>query len=132
VVRIRVADGSTVGRLASVGSVSAAAAHAALYRALPRCNAVVHAQPPVAMAIAARAWRRGADEVRLGEDAFSVPVFRDPTQTPTSDTPPALLVAGYGATTWGTTLEIALHRMERLEHLCQQSLVASVEGSRAA
>jgi ribulose-5-phosphate 4-epimerase/fuculose-1-phosphate aldolase len=133
VARIRVADATAVGR--SPSSASAAALHAALYRVLPRCNAVVHAQPPVAMAIAARAWRRGADEVRLGEDAFAVPVRGDLTDMPTSDTPPALLVAGYGATTWGTTLEIALHRLERLEHLCQQSLlagVASAVGARAA
>jgi methylthioribose-1-phosphate isomerase/methylthioribulose-1-phosphate dehydratase len=119
--------------------------HAALYRLSPDCEAVVHAHPPHATAMAILAARQGASTVEFADleiikglglpepSKVVVPVFDNHVDVPrigadveeriTPDAPPVMLIGNHGATTWGPTLDIARNRMECLEALCQLTLL---------
>ncbi|GAA2577504.1 methylthioribulose 1-phosphate dehydratase [Dactylosporangium fulvum] len=122
--------------------------HAAVYRTVPGCGAVVHAHPPHATAVAVLAARDDRDAVRFTDlevikglavpdpTAISVPVFTNWLDvrvigsdvaayltTNGSGIPPVLLIAFHGATAWGPTLDVARNRLECLEALCQLSLL---------
>ncbi len=144
VVEVRVDDARAVHPDAPHPSAETSI-HAALYRVFPDANAVVHAHPPHATAVAALAARRGADEVEFTDleiikglgtaEAFAVrvPVFANHADVPriaddvaarlTAQAPPVMLIGSHGATTWGPTLEAARNRMECLESLCQLTLL---------
>jgi S-methyl-5-thioribose-1-phosphate isomerase/methylthioribulose-1-phosphate dehydratase len=118
--------------------------HAALYKAFPDCGAVVHAHPPYATALAAKA-RPGSVhftdfEIIKGfgiadSNSVAVPVFanwkdvsriaEDVTTRLSEDDPPVLLITHHGATAWGPTLEAARNRMECLEMLCRLQLLTN-------
>lgn len=127
------------------------AIHAALYRVIPECRAIVHAHCPYATAVSTRTARTapaGAEEVSFAdfeiikgfglEDSreVTVPVFRNWPDVPRiaedvvahytardSAVPPVLLIRHHGATAWGPTLEAARNRMECLEALCRLHLL---------
>jgi methylthioribose-1-phosphate isomerase/methylthioribulose-1-phosphate dehydratase len=152
VVQVLVADARPVSAYGRRPSAETSI-HAALYRAFADCNAVVHAHPPYATAVAALAARRGADAVGFTDleiikglgvpdpSAVTVPVFAnhadvtriadDVAARLTPDAPPVLLIGAHGATTWGPTLEAARNRMECLEALCQLSLLLDQPGRTA-
>jgi L-fuculose-phosphate aldolase len=114
------------------------AVHLAIYRARPDARAVVHAHPPTATGFAL-----------AGED-FMAPLLpeiilqtggvpRVPYHTPGSPelaiavasavgTHDAALLANHGAVTLGATLELALQRMESLEHAARIILTARLLG----
>ncbi|MFJ7216588.1 S-methyl-5-thioribose-1-phosphate isomerase [Amycolatopsis sp. NPDC098790] len=124
------------------------AIHAAVYAAFPDVGAVVHAHPPFATTIAARAAEAGDTQVRFTDfeiikgltagapaTGVDVPLFRnwphvpdiarDVTDRVTPD-PPALLIAHHGVTTWGLTLETARNRLEALESLCRLQVMTTM------
>jgi methylthioribulose-1-phosphate dehydratase len=119
--------------------------HAALYRLSSDVQAVVHAHPPYATAVAILAARRGSGTVPFADleiikglgladpSKVAVPVFDnhahvpriadDVTERLTADAPPVMLIGNHGATTWGPSLDVARNRMECLEALCQLTLL---------
>jgi methylthioribose-1-phosphate isomerase len=117
--------------------------HTALYRATG-CAAIVHVHSPYATTISACYGRpdeittvpfKGYELVKgfglADPSGTQVPIFPNWTQvarigeeverylTQHSAAPPALLIAGHGATAWGDSLAHARDRMECLEALCQ-------------
>jgi methylthioribulose-1-phosphate dehydratase len=156
VVLVRTADGTAVHPDGPRPSAETCI-HAALYREVPGCAAVVHAHPPYATVVAARAARAGADSVRFAgwelikglgvadPSEVAVPVFANHPDVarigadvarrlaggPAGDrTPPALLVGQHGATAWGPDLATARNRLECLEALCQLHLLDAGTSSR--
>jgi methylthioribulose-1-phosphate dehydratase len=143
-VEVRVADASPVHADAPRPSAETTI-HAALYRLSAGSDAVVHAHPPHATAVAALAARRGAATVEFADleiikgfglpdpAKIVVPVFDNHADVPriaadvadrlTEDAPPAMLIGNHGATTWGPALDVARNRMECLEALCQLTLL---------
>ncbi|SDH50251.1 methylthioribulose-1-phosphate dehydratase [Actinokineospora alba] len=119
--------------------------HTALYRRFAGCQAVVHAHPPYATAVAAIATARGENSVtfsgleiikglRGGDPAsVTVPVFPNHAEVPriaeevearvAMRTPPVFLIGAHGATSWGPSLRVARDRMECLETLCRLRLL---------
>lgn len=119
--------------------------HAALYRLSGKVEAVVHAHPPYATAVAILAARRGSSTVSFVDleiikglgladpSKVVVPVFDNHAHVPriaddvaerlTEDAPPVMLIGNHGATTWGPSLDVARNRMECLEALCQLTLL---------
>lgn len=141
-VTVRIVDSAPVAATMRRPSAETAI-HTAVYRAT-ECGAVVHAHSPYATAVAIRFGR--PDEtavVTLGHyellkgfglaDPASVdlPVFPNWPDVAlvgadvqkylgaVAGTPPVLLIAGHGATTWGATLGQARDRLECLEALCR-------------
>ncbi|MBF6523897.1 S-methyl-5-thioribose-1-phosphate isomerase, partial [Nocardia farcinica] len=116
--------------------------HAALYRAVPGCGAVVHAHPPAATTAATLLAAAGTvvfDDFEIVKGfgprpagPFTVPVLTNHAEVPriaadlaarlTPDAVPAALIDRHGATTWGPDLETARNRMECLEMLCALQL----------
>src|SRR5215470_1723025 len=129
-----------------------AAIHAAIYRTLPDCQAVIHAHTPYATLAAARTADAGHAAITFNRYEFikgfglpdpssmTVPVFTNWTNVGRigddvgrhieaadragAPAPPVLLLAYHGATAWGATLAQARDRLECLEALCR--LVTSV------
>ncbi|MEU0541333.1 S-methyl-5-thioribose-1-phosphate isomerase [Nocardia sp. NPDC005978] len=118
-----------------------ASLHAALYRALPDCGAVVHAHPPHATLVAGLSYGPRVDfenfEIIKGfgprrPGPFEVPILTNHDDVPRiaadlagtlhPDAPPAFLIRRHGATVWGPDLETARNRMECLELLCELHL----------
>ena len=121
--------------------------HAALYRTIPGCGAIVHAHSPYATAVSARiadaggrlATFSGLEIIKgFGLDdpaTVSVPVFPNWPDVPQiaddvaahytgrRAVPPVLLIAHHGATAWGPNLETARNRLECLEALCQLHVI---------
>jgi methylthioribulose-1-phosphate dehydratase len=149
VVLVRTADATAVEPNGSRPSAETCI-HAALYREVPGCGAVVHAHPPCATVVAARAARAGADSVRFAgwelikglgvpdPSEVVVPVFANHPDVgrigadvarrlagggAAGQTPPVLLIAAHGATAWGPDLATARDRLECLEALCQLHLL---------
>jgi L-fuculose-phosphate aldolase len=113
--------------------------HLRAYARRPDIRAVVHAHPPTATGFA------------VAGESFVAPVLPEvilqmgtvplvPYATPGTDALPdcmepflphydALLLANHGATTFGSTLEIAHQRMESLEHAARILLVARTLGN---
>lgn len=104
--------------------------HLAIYQARPEAEAVVHAHPPIATA-----WGVVGQElapiplpemiVSLGDKIPTLPralpkdaeaLKRVAAAAKQHD---AMLLSGNGALTWGTSLEMALLRMELVEHLAR-------------
>jgi methylthioribose-1-phosphate isomerase/methylthioribulose-1-phosphate dehydratase len=143
-VEVRVDDASRVHEGAPRPSAETTI-HAALYRLSPDCNAIVHAHPPYATAVAILAARRGAGTVEFADleiikglgladpSKVVVPVFDNHAHVPriaedvaeriAEDGPPVMLIGNHGATTWGPTLDVARNRMECLEAMCQLTLL---------
>ncbi|GAB2509126.1 S-methyl-5-thioribose-1-phosphate isomerase [Nocardia heshunensis] len=115
--------------------------HAALYRALPDCGAVVHAHPPHATAVASLFYGRSVRfedfEIIKGfgphrGGPFEIPILTNHDDVPRiaadlsemlrPDAVPAILIRRHGATVWGPDLETARNRMECLEMLCELHL----------
>jgi methylthioribose-1-phosphate isomerase/methylthioribulose-1-phosphate dehydratase len=144
VVEVRISDAQRVSPQAPRPSAETTI-HTALYQTFADCQAVLHAHPPYATAVATLAARDGRDTVQFRDlelikglgtpDQFTaaVPVFRNwPDVTRIAGdvatrlrpaTPPVLLIGAHGATTWGPSLEVARNRMECLEGLCQLTLL---------
>ncbi|MGY0231783.1 S-methyl-5-thioribose-1-phosphate isomerase [Longispora urticae] len=126
------------------------AIHAAVYRTVPGCGAVVHAHPPHATALAARAAASGHTELHFADfeiikglgvpdpSTVTIPVF--PNWPDVSrigadvaahlaaagpDTAPVLLIGHHGATAWGPTPDAARNRLESLEALCRLTLLTA-------
>ncbi|MFC0438907.1 methylthioribulose 1-phosphate dehydratase [Kutzneria buriramensis] len=120
--------------------------HAAIYKAFPDCGAVVHAHPPYATAVAAKAMAAGQDTVRFTDfeiikgfgvadpSELAVPVFTNWSDVPRiavevgkrlDGSVPVLLIAHHGVTAWGPTLEIARNRVECIEALCRLHLLTN-------
>ena len=112
--------------------------HAALYRQNAEIRAVVHAHPVHATAFAVSGTRLTPNvfpEVVL--DLGDVPLVR--YAMPSSpelaslvarhaDTCNAVLLANHGAVTWGTSLDEAVRRMEKLDHVASIELYARLLG----
>jgi L-fuculose-phosphate aldolase len=112
--------------------------HLAVYKDRPDVQAVVHAHPPHATALAAAG--RGLHEpflaeavVSLGPQVPLVPVSA-PGPAAVAVLQPfvklhdAVLVAGNGVFAWGSDLEQAYLRLELVEHLCRIYLLALPAG----
>ncbi|MEV6521142.1 S-methyl-5-thioribose-1-phosphate isomerase [Longispora sp. NPDC051575] len=126
------------------------AIHAAVYRTVPGCGAVVHAHPPHATALAARAAAAGRTELCFADfeiikglgvpdpSTVTIPVF--PNWPDVSrigadvaahlaavgpDAAPVLLIGHHGATAWGPTPDAARNRLESLEALCRLTLLTA-------
>ncbi len=113
--------------------------HLRIYQRRPDVHAIVHAHPPTATGFA------------VAGQSFSAPVLPEvilqmgtvplvPYATPGTDALPdslepflmhhdAFLLANHGATTLGSTLEIAHQRMESLEHAARIVFVARSLGT---
>jgi L-fuculose-phosphate aldolase len=112
--------------------------HLTAYWLRPDVAAIVHAHPPVATGFAAA--RQGLAEPVLPEAIITlglVPLAQ--YATPSTDevarsieklivVSSALLLANHGVLTVGTTLDQALERMERVEHLAKVTLVSALLG----
>jgi methylthioribulose-1-phosphate dehydratase len=144
VVAVRVDDASPV-HADSPRPSAETTIHAALYRLSAGVEAVVHAHPPYATAVAVLAARRGHTTVEFADleiikglglpdpSKVVVPVFEnhahvpgiadDVTERVAHDAPPVMLIGNHGATTWGPTLDVARNRMECLEAMCQLTLL---------
>jgi L-fuculose-phosphate aldolase len=108
--------------------------HLYAYKMRPDIKAIVHAHPPFATAFAAAGLDLRAP--LLPEVVLTVgPVPLAPYATPSTDEVPrsiaplikkhqALLLANHGVLALGQSLEEALQRMERVEHLAKISLLA--------
>lgn len=100
--------------------------HALCYSERPDVGAVVHAHPPIAVALALAG--ESLSEPVLSESCLVLgPVLTAPYSTPTTDEVPrvlrpyvrqanAIVMHRHGALTVGRTLHEAWHRMETLEH----------------
>ena len=109
--------------------------HLAIYSRRPDVNAVVHAHPPSATAIAASAQNPierpfiAEAVVSLGPTIPKVP-YAGPGEPATSALAPwaelvdAALLANHGVIAWGATCEQALLRLELVEHLATIALAA--------
>ena len=112
--------------------------HLTAYWLRPDVNAIVHAHPPVATGFAAA--RLGLTEPILPEAVLTLgPVPLAQYATPSTDEVAksiekliimhnALLLANHGVLTVGSTLDEAMERMERVEHLAKVTLVAALLG----
>jgi len=110
------------------------ALHLALYRDYPQIEAIVHAHPPYATAMACS--QKELDWQLLEESAL----FLGPTPllprlgagsrelageaAAAAKGVNALLLTGHGAVSWGNCIEMALCRMEILEHTAKVMLLA--------
>jgi L-fuculose-phosphate aldolase len=140
--------GVLAGRLAPSSELRM---HLRMYDRRPEVRAVVHAHPPVAtgFAVAGESFLTpvlpevilqmgGGGEGARPEAGVGVPLVRyaTPGTEALADNFDAFLSAGYhafllanhGATTIGTTLEVAHQRMESLEHTARILLAARVLG----
>lgn len=109
--------------------------HLFVYRARPDIISVVHAHPPVATGFASAG--RSLTEPVLPEILLSVgPVPLAKYATPSTDEVPlsiapyidknnAVLLANHGVLTLGKSIDEALDRMERVEHLAKVMLIAN-------
>ncbi len=112
--------------------------HLEVYRQRPEVTAVVHAHPAAATALAA--CRLPLDKPILPEAVVmlgSVPLSG--YATPSTDEVPksisplvkkhhAILLANHGVLTYGQSLQEALERMERVEHLARVALISRLLG----
>ncbi len=104
--------------------------HLAVYQARPEAEAVVHAHPPVATAFGVVGLELAPIPlpemiVSIGDRIPTLPralpkdaeaLKRLAAAAKQHD---AMLISGNGALTWGTSLEMALLRMELVEHLAK-------------
>jgi len=106
--------------------------HVALYQACPRIQAIIHAHPPYATALATAAreldWQM-LEEARLflGPVPLLPPLPAGSVELANAAARAAaganaLLLAGHGAVSWGETLDQAMFRMEILEHTARVML----------
>lgn len=113
--------------------------HLAIYQHRPEAEAVVHAHPPVATAFGVTGQELAPIPlpemiVSLGDRIPTLPralpkdaeaLKRLGAAAKLHD---AMLLSGNGALTWGTSLEMALLRMELVEHLAKILLAAKALG----
>lgn len=116
--------------------------HLTCYWLRPDVTAIVHAHPPVATGFAAA--RLGLTEPVLPEAVLTLgPVPLAQYATPATDEVArsieklitvcnALLLANHGVLTVGATLDQAMERMERVEHLAKITLVSALLGGAKA
>lgn len=112
--------------------------HLEVYRQRPDIGAVVHAHPPAATAFAA--CRQALNKPILPEAVVMLgPVPLARYATPSTDEVPksiaplvkkhnALLLSNHGVLVYGRSLQEALERMERVEHLARVALVSRLLG----
>lgn len=112
--------------------------HLEVYRQRPEVVAVVHSHPPAATAFAA--CRRPLDKPILPEAVVMLgPVPLARYATPSTDEVPrsiaalvvkyrAILLANHGVLTYGKSLQEALERMERVEHLARVAIASRMLG----
>lgn len=113
--------------------------HMAVYRARADINAVVHAHPPHATALAcsgSRALERpfiAEAVVSIGDSIPTVP-FAAPGQAAADALRPfvtdydAVLIANHGVMAWGANPEQAYLRLELVEHLARVAVLAQATG----
>lgn len=128
-----------LGNALSSGSpTSELALHLAIYRDRPDCQAIVHAHPPFATALA---WSHAKPRLDLAPEALMVlgavalvPYFTpgtaevDAAIRPFAKHHKSFLLANHGAVTLGSSVEDAFCRMEILERVCR---VGSLAGAQA-
>lgn len=101
--------------------------HLAIYRARPEAEAVIHAHPPVATAFGLAGLELSPIAmpeivVSLGDKIPTLPRALPKDEEAlkrlgaAAKLYDAMLISGNGALTWGTSLEMALLRMELVEH----------------
>ena len=101
--------------------------HLAIYRARPEAEAVIHAHPPVATAFGLVGLELSPIAmpeivVSLGDKIPTLPRALPKDEealkrvSAAAKQYDAMLIGGNGALTWGTSLEMALLRMELVEH----------------
>jgi L-fuculose-phosphate aldolase len=130
------ARGAAVGRGKAFGEIGL---HLIVYERRPDVGAVVHAHPPYATAIAAS--RGNPIErpfiaeaiVSLGLRIPKLPYAQpgEPARAalaPWCELVDAVILGNHGVMTWGKDCEIALMRMELVEHLAKIALAAEVRG----
>lgn len=113
--------------------------HLAIYRERPDVRAVVHAHPPTATGFALAGEGLVApmlpEIILLAGSVPLVPYATPGTEALADQLHPyladhdAFLLANHGATTVGSTLDAALHRMESLEHAARIILTARLLGN---
>jgi L-fuculose-phosphate aldolase len=112
--------------------------HLFVYRERPDVHAVVHAHPLYATAFAAA--RLALDQPLLPEvivtigriplAAYATPSTPEVARSlaPFVHETDAILLTNHGVVTFGTTLEEAFHRMERVEHVARVTFLARMLG----
>lgn len=112
--------------------------HLEVYRQRPEIGAVVHAHPPAATAFAA--CRLQLDQpilpeavVMLGKVPLAGYATPSTDQVPRSIAPlvknhNALLLSNHGVLTYGRSLQEAMERVERVEHLARVALLSRLLG----
>jgi L-fuculose-phosphate aldolase len=102
--------------------------HEVCYAERPDIAAVVHAHPPISVALALAGLASSLSDCVLSETCLLLgPILTVPYSTPTTDEVPqvlrpylrqanALILDRHGALTLGRTLDEAWHRMEAMEH----------------
>lgn len=114
------------------------AVHLAIYRARPDARAVVHAHPPTATGFALAGEDFMAPllpEIILQTGGVPLVPYSTPGSSELADAVAravaardAALLANHGAVTLGATLELALQRMESVEHAARIILTARLLG----
>lgn len=102
--------------------------HEACYAERPDIGAVVHAHPPISVALSLAGLAASMSDCVLSETCLLLgPILTVPYSTPTTSEVPdvlrpylrqanALILDRHGALTLGRTLDEAWHRMEAMEH----------------
>ncbi len=102
--------------------------HKACYAERPDISAVVHAHPPISVALSLAGLADSLTDCVLSETCLLLgPILTVPYSTPTTEEVPqvlrpylqkanALVLDRHGALTMGRTLDEAWHRMEAMEH----------------
>ena len=102
--------------------------HEACYAERPDIGAVVHAHPPISVALSLAGLASSMSDCVLSETCLLLgPILTVPYSTPTTSEVPemlrpyllkanALILDRHGALTLGRTLDEAWHRMEAMEH----------------
>jgi L-fuculose-phosphate aldolase len=102
--------------------------HEACYAERPDIGAVVHAHPPISVALSLAGLSASLSDCVLSETCLLLgPILTVPYSTPTTQEVPevlrpylrqanALILDRHGALTLGRTLDEAWHRMEAMEH----------------
>jgi len=118
--------------------------HEACYAERPDVFAVVHAHPPLSVALALAGHAAALTQCLLSETCLLLgPILTVPYSTPTTEEVPrvlrpylrqanALVLDRHGALTLGRSLDEAWHRMEAMEHAARIIHAAKAVGSVSA
>ena len=113
--------------------------HLEIYRQRPDVNAIIHAHPPYATALTLSGYSLEdpiLPEVvmmfgKIPTAPYATPSTKESAESirPLIKDHQAILLDHHGAVTYGTSLEEAFHKMEKLEHAAKTILAATSLGS---